>query len=398
MMTTNNLRRVFVAGYARTPIGSLGGSLSQIPVHKLAGPTILKALERSQVEKDEVDCLIFGQSLPAGCGPLPLQRVVVSTGINLNAKTHLVSNLCCGGLDAVTLGYELIKGGKDVCVVGAMESMSQSPFYLKSIRTEKHHLGNGLLNDSIVSDGYDYIVSNKELKRNNLMEQFCKRFKIPRVDLDAYVVNSFKRTANAYSDNLIQQELFPLIIQKKKNPITNEKTIIETDEMYKKYNLDDICNLSIDSVVTNRNIAPFADGACAIVLMSEQKINQLEINPLAQILTYDNASVYPSDAPLSISHSITKCLKRANKSSVDYHEINESSALDVVYNIRNLGLDESNVNINGGALSLGHPSSVSGSRILISLITVLKNFDMKLGCASINNYLGTSTSVIVENV
>ncbi|GAW82578.1 acetyl-CoA acetyltransferase [Plasmodium gonderi] len=398
MMLTNSLRKVFVVGYARTPFGSLSGSLSQIPVHKLASTTILKALERSQIEKDEIDSLIFGQSFPAGCGPLPLQRIVVASGINMNVKTYLINNMCCGGLDAVTIGYEIIKGGKDICIVGSMESMSQSPFYLKKLRTEKYHLGNNIINDSIVCDGYDYITNNKELKRNNNMELFCKKFKIPRVDLDTYVINSFKRAANAYSDNLIQQEMYPLIIQRKQSPLKNEKTIIDSDEIYKKCNIDDICNLSSESIVTNYNIAPFADGACAIVLMSERKINELELNPLAEIVTYDNASVYPSDFPLSISHSITKCLKKGNKSSVDYYEINESSALDVVYNMRNLNLDESNVNINGGALSLGHPSSVSGSRIFISLITVLKNFDMKFGCASINNYLGTSTSVIVENL
>ncbi|KAI4836771.1 acetyl-CoA acetyltransferase [Plasmodium brasilianum] len=397
-MIENSLRKVYVVGYARTPIGALCGSISQIPVHKLAIPTILKALERSQIEKNVVDCLVFGQSFSGGCGPLPLQKILVATGINIDAKTHLVSNLCCSGLDSITVGYEFIKGGKDVCVVGSMESMSQSPFFLKNLRTAKYNLGNNILYDTNLSDGYDYITNSKELKKDNMFELFCKKFKIPRVDLDEYVINSFKRTANAYSDNLIQQEIFPLIIQKKKNKLELEKTIIDSDEIYKKCSIDNICNLSSDSIVTNYNIAPFADGACAIILMSEKKINELELNPLAEIITYDNASVYPSDFPLSISHSITKCLKKINKSFVDYYEINESSALDVIFNMNNLNLDLSNVNLNGGSLSLGHPSAVSGSRIFISLITVLKNFDMKLGCASINNYLGSSTSIVLENV
>ncbi|SCP05774.1 acetyl-CoA acetyltransferase, putative [Plasmodium ovale] len=396
-MGSNNLRRVFVAGYARTPIGSLCGSISQIPVHKLAVPTILKALERSQLDKEFIDCLVFGQSFSTGCGPLPLQKIAIATGININAKTHLVNNLCCSGMDSITLGYDFIKGGKDVCIVGSMESMSQSPFFLKRLRTEKYNLGNILLNDSIINDGYDYICSNKELKKDNNMELFCEKYKIPRVDLDNYVINSFKRTANAYSENLIQQEIYPLIIKRKKK-LELEKIIIDSDEIYKKCNIDDICNLSTQSIVTNYNIAPFADGACAIVLMSEQKMNELELNPLAEIVTYDTAAVYPSDAPLSISYSIMKCLKKINKPSVDYYEINESSALDVVFNMRNLNLDPSNVNINGGSLSLGNPTAVSGSRIFISLITVLKNFDMKFGCASINNYMGASTSIVVENV
>ncbi|SCM04164.1 acetyl-CoA acetyltransferase, putative [Plasmodium chabaudi chabaudi] len=397
-MIASNVKKVFVAGYARTPIGSLCGSISQIPVHKLAIPTILKSLERSQIEKDIVDCVIFGQSFSSGCGPLPLQKILISTGINMNAKTHLINNLCCSGLDAVTLGYDLIRSGKDVCVVGSMESMSQSSFFLKKLRTETCKLGNVTFNDSIIHDGYEYISNNKELKKNNNMELFCKKHKIPRIDLDNYVINSYKRAANAYSENLIPQEIFPLIIQKKKNTLEYEKTVIDTDEIYKKCNIDNICNLSSENIITNYNIAPLADGACSIVLMSEDKINELGLNPLVEIVAYDNASVQSCDSPLSISYSILKCLKKINKSFVDYYEINESSALDVIFNVKNLGIDMSNVNINGGALSLGHPTAVSGSRILISLITILKNFDMKFGCASINNYLGSATSVVVENV
>ncbi|CRH01417.1 acetyl-CoA acetyltransferase, putative [Plasmodium relictum] len=396
-MLTSNLRKVFIVGYARTPIGSLCGSTSHIPVHKLASATILKAIERSQIEKDLIDCLIFGQSFSSGCGPLPLQKIIITTGLNINTKTYLINNLCCSGLDSVTLGYDLIKGGKDICIVGGMENMSQSPFFLKNLRTEKYNIGNNIFKDSITNDGYDFVINNKELKKNNNLELFCKKFKIPRIDLDEYVINSFKRTANAYSENLIQQEIFPLVIQKK-NKLDIEKSIVDSDEIYKKCNIDNICNLSNESIITNYNIAPFGDGACAIILMSEKKINELQLNPLAEIITYDNASVYPSDFPLSISYSIMKCLKTINKSFVDYYEINESSALNVIFNIQNLNLDISNVNINGGSLSLGNPTSVSGSRILVSLITVLKNFDMKFGCASINNYLGSSTSVLVENM
>ncbi|KYN94159.1 acetyl-CoA acetyltransferase, putative [Plasmodium reichenowi] len=396
-MLINNVRKVFIVGFARTPIGALGGCISHIPVHKLACATILKALERSQIEKEHVDCLIFGQSFSSGCGPVPLQKIAISTGMHINTKTYLVNNLCCSGLDSITIGYDLIRGGKDACVVGSMECMSQSPYFLKNLRTEKYSLGNNILRDSIIHDGYDFMVNNKELKTNNSMELFCKKYNIPRVDLDEYVINSFKRTASAYSENLIQQELFPLVIQKNKNKMQVEKSVIDSDEIYKNYNIDKICNLNSESIITNYNIAPFADGACALVLMSEQKLKELDINPIAEIITYDNASVFPDEFPFSIPYSIEKCLKKINKSFIDYYEINELSALSVIFAMKKLNIDLSNININGGALSLGHPTAVSGSRIVISLITVLKNYDMKLGCASINNYLGSSTSIIVEN-
>ncbi|VWU48822.1 acetyl-CoA acetyltransferase, putative [Hepatocystis sp. ex Piliocolobus tephrosceles] len=403
-MLISNTKKVFIVGYARTPIGALCGSLSQIPAHKLAATAILKAIERSQVEKECIDCVILGQSFSSGCGPLPLQKVLVSTGININAKTYSLNNLCCSGIDSVTLGTDLIRSGdKDVCIVGGIESMSQSSFFLKKLRTENYSIGNNILNDSIISDGYNYISNNKELIKNNNLDLFCKKYKIPRVDLDSYVIQSFKRTADAYNKNLIQQEIFPLIINKKKQTkkqsnLDSNKIIIEKDELFEKINIDNICNLSSDSIITNYNISPFGDGACIIILMSENKMNELNVNPIAEIIAHENASVYPEDAPLSTSYAIMKVLKKINKSSVDYYEINETTALDVVFNVNNLSLDITNVNLNGGSLAIGHPTAVSGARIITSLISVLKNYDMNFGCAAINSYLGSSTSIVVENV
>lgn len=401
-MLLNKLRKVYIVGYARTPFGALCGTISQVPIHKLASATILKALERSQVEPNQVEFLIFGNSFGVGSGPCPLQKIVIGTGLNVNTKTHVINNLCCSGLDSVTLGYELIRGGKDVCIVGGVENMSQSPFLLRNIRNENMHLGNTLCEDSLLSDGYDFILNHRGLKKNNVLELFCKKNKLPRVDLDEYVINSFKRATHAYSDNLIQQELFPLIIKKsdtqKKSGVESTKIIVNEDEWFRKYNIDKICNLASESLVTNYNIAPLGDGACAIVLMSEQKMKELQLNPIAEILTYEHASVYPSEFPLSISHSIIKCLQKINKKSVEYYEIHESSAMNVLFNIRNLNLDLSCVNLLGGSLSLGNPTAASGTKALMSLITVMKNYDMTYGCVSINNHLGSATSIIIENV
>lgn len=319
-----------------------------------------------------------------------------------------MNNLCCSGLDAVTLGCELIQGGKEICIVGGMENMSLSPFFLRNVRNEKYVLGNNCIEDNLVSDGYDYIINNKELKKNNHLESFCKKHEIPRVDLDEYTVNSFKRSANAYNEHLIQQELFPLIITKKERHInddkhvteirsTKKKHIIEEDELYTKLDIDKICNLNSETIITNYNIAPFGDGASILILISEDKLKELQIDPFVEIVHYDHAAVYPCDFPLSIYHSILKCLKKVSKNTVDYFEINESSALNVVYTLRKMQLDSSIVNINGGSLSLGNPTAASGCRIVLSLITVLKNFDMTFGCASIGTHLGTSTSLIIEN-
>lgn len=417
-----------MAGFARTPIGALGGVMSQVPAQRLATATILKALERSQIDKHLVDALILGQSFSTGCGPLPLQRILIASGLSMECKTHLVNNLCCSGMDAVTLGFDLIQGGKDVCIVGGVENMSLSPFYLRNVRNEKYDLGNNYIEDSLLSDGYDYVINKYELKKNNHLELFCRKYEIPRVDLDEYTINSFRRTANAYNENLIQQELFPLVIKKKERykkgnergedanastsvgvsisgmgfkgekESTKTKQIIEEDELYTKYDIDKICNLNSETIVTNYNTAPFGDGACILILISEDRIKELQIEPFVEIIHYEHTSVYPLDFPLSISHSILKCLKGAGKNTVDYFEINESSALNVLYNIQKLQLDTSIVNLNGGSLSLGNPTAVSGARILISLITVLKNYDMSFGCASIGTHLGTSTSLIIENV
>lgn len=407
--------------------------MSKVPAQRLATATILKALERSQIDKHLVDVLILGQSFSTGCGPLPLQRILITSGLSMECKTHLVNNLCCSGMDAVTLGFDLIQGGKDVCIVGGVENMSLSPFFLRNIRNEKYDLGNNYIEDSLLNDGYDYVINKHELKKNNHIELFCRKYEIPRVDLDEYTINSFRRTANAYNENLIQQELFPLIIKKKERYKTNKereenvstntnvgmhtnmnmdismgikgekesitkKQIIEEDELYTKYDIDKICNLNSETIITNYNIAPFGDGACVLILISEDKIKELQIEPFVEIVRYEHTSVYPMDFPLSISHSILKCLKAVDKNTVDYFEINESSALNVLYNIQKLQLDTSIVNLNGGSLSLGNPTAVSGARILISLITVLKNFDMSFGCASIGTHLGTSTSLIIENV
>lgn len=322
--------------------------------------------------------------------------------MNVNIKTHLINNLCCSGLDSVTLGYELIRSGKNVCVVGGVENMSQTPFYLRHVRSEKVLLGNTLCEDSLVSDGYNFMLNHVELKKNNVLEAFCKTYKIPRVDLDEYVINSFKRAAHAYSDNLIQQELFPLIIKKsetkKKEGIEYSKVIVNEDESFRKYNTDKICNLSCESLVTNYNTAPLGDGACALVLMSEQKLKELQLNPIAEIITYAHTSVYPSEFPLSVFYSITKCLQDINKTSVEYYEILESSSMNVLFNVQKLHLDLSYVNLLGGALSLGNPTAASGTKALLSLITVMKNYDMNLGCVAANNHLGSSTSIIIENV
>ena len=391
-------KEVYIVSAVRTPIGSFGGSLAPLSAVQLGAIAVKGALKQIQLEPHQVQELFFGNVISAGLAQAPATQVAVGAGLGYNIPCTLVNKVCASGMKSIMLGAQSIMlGQNDVVVAGGMESMSNIPYYLTKARYG-YKYGNGELLDGLTYDGLTDVYNHCAM--GVCADNTAKEMSITRQQQDAYAIQSYKRSAEAWKAGKFKEEVIPVEIIGKKGDVT----LFGEDEEYKNVNFDKIPGLkpvfTKEGTVTAANASTINDGAAAVVLMSKEKMQELGLKPIAKIRGFADAAHDPMWFTTAPALAIPKAMKMAgvNAKDVAYYEINEAvSAVAIANNIK-LGLDESKVNVNGGAVALGHPLGASGARITITLASVLKQNNASIGVAGICNGGGGASALVLEKV
>jgi acetyl-CoA C-acetyltransferase len=392
------MKEVYVISAVRTPIGSFGGSLSTLTAVELGAIAFKGAIQKAGVDPTLVQEVFVGNVISAGLRQAPATQVAVGAGLGYNIPCTLINKVCASGMKAVMVGAQSIMlGHNDVVVAGGMESMSNIPYYLLKARTG-YKFGNGELLDGLTYDGLTDVYNHCAM--GVCADNTAKEMKISRQDQDNYAINSYKRSAAAWAAGKFKDEIVGVEMTDKKG----NKTIFAEDEEYKNVNFEKVPALrpvfTKEGTVTAANASTLNDGASALVLMSKEKANELGLKPIAKILGFADAAHDPMWFTTAPSLAIPKAMKLAGVTpkDVSYYEINEAfSAVAIANNIK-LELDPEKVNVNGGAVALGHPLGSSGSRITGTLINVLKQNKASIGVAGICNGGGGASAIVIENM
>ena len=392
------MKEVYIISAVRTPIGSFGGSLASISAVKLGSIAFKGALEKSGIDPKNVQELFVGNVLSAGLGQAPATQVAAGAGLGFEIPCTLVNKVCASGMKAVMLGAQSIMlGQNDVVIAGGMESMSNIPYYLMKARTG-YKYGHGELLDGLQYDGLTDVYNHCAM--GVCADNTAKEMNISRADQDNYAISSYKRSASSWASGKFKEEIIGVEIADRKGNIS----VFNEDEEYKNVSFEKIPSLkpafTKDGTVTAANASTLNDGASALVLVSKEKAKELGLTPIAKIRGFADAAQEPMWFTTTPSLAIPKALAhaRVEQKDVGYFEINEAfSAVALANNIK-LGLDPNKVNVNGGAVALGHPLGSSGSRIITTLIQVLKQNKATLGVAGICNGGGGASAIVIENV
>ncbi len=392
------MKQVVIVSAVRTPIGSFGGTLSGMSATQLGSIAYKAAIEKAGISGKLIQEVYVGNVISSGLGQAPATQVAAGAGLGFEIPCTLVNKVCASGMKAVMLAAQSIMlGNQEVVIAGGMESMSNIPYYLMKARTG-YKYGNGELIDGLQLDGLTDVYNHCAM--GVCADNTAREMKITRQDQDAYAIGSYQRAASAWSSGKFKDEVIPVEIIDRKGNVT----IFKEDEEYKSVNFDKIPGLkpvfTKDGTVTAANASTLNDGASAIVLMSMEKAVELGIKPLARILGFADAAQDPMWFTTTPSIAIPKAIKQAGLASndVEYYEINEAfSAVAIANNIK-LGLNPDKVNVNGGAVALGHPLGSSGSRIIGTLLQVLKQNNGTIGVAGICNGGGGASAIVIENV
>jgi acetyl-CoA C-acetyltransferase len=390
-------KRVVIVSAVRTPIGSFMGGLSTITAPRLGAIAIKGALDKINLDPNLVDEVLMGNVVQAGTGQAPARQAAIYAGLPNTVACTTVNKVCASGMKAVMMAAQAIQAGDaEIVVAGGMENMSLIPHYVHMRNGTKFGpttLVDGLQKDGLV-DAYD----------NNAMgvcaDLCATEYEFSREDQDNYAIQSYERSAKAWEAGRFDQEIVPVSIpQRKGDPI-----IISKDEEFSNVKIDRIPTLNAvftkDGTVTAANASTINDGAAALILMSEEKAEALGLKPLAFIKSYADAAQEPKWFTTSPAKALPKALDKVGMtiSDVDFFEFNEAFAVVGLANSKILGLDNDKVNVNGGAVSLGHPLGCSGARIIVTLLNVLEQNNAKTGAAAICNGGGGASAIVIERI
>ena len=390
-------KTVYIISAVRTPIGSFMGCLSSIPATKLGSIAIEGALEHSGLKADQIDEVFMGNVLQAGVGQAPARQAALGAGLSNEVPCTTVNKVCASGMKSIMLGAQTILAGDNhIVVVGGMESMSQTPHYVDGRNGTK--FGNVVMYDGITKDGLLDVYNRVPM--GNCAETCAKEHNITREDQDNFAITSYTRAAEAWKAGKFDNEIVPVSVpQRKGDPV-----VISEDEEYKNVFLDKISSLrpafDKDGTITAANASTLNDGASALILASEEAVQKFGLKPIAKIVSYADAAQEPEWFTTAPAKAVPIALKKAGlqTSDVDFWELNQAFSVVGIANTKLLGLDPSKVDVNGGAVALGHPLGNSGSRIIVTLINVLKQNDGKIGGAGICNGGGGASAMIIENM
>lgn len=392
------MKEVVIVSAVRTPMGSFGGSLSSVPATTLGGVAIKGALEKVSLSADKVDEVYMGNVLQANLGQAPARQAAMAAGLTQEVPCTTINKVCSSGMKSIMLAAQSIMcGDNDIVIAGGMENMSSVPHYFAKGRNGQK-LGDMKLIDGLVKDGLTDVYNKVHM--GNCAELCAKEMNFSREQQDAFAIESYNRSASAWKNGKFKDEVVPVAVPQRRG----DDLIVSEDEEYKNVKMDKIPNLrpvfDKDGTVTAANASTLNDGAAALLLMSAEKAKELGLKPLAKIRSYADAAHQPEWFTTAPAKALPIALDKANLSTsdVDYFELNEAFSVVGLANIEKLGLDAAKVNVNGGAVSLGHPLGCSGARIIVTLLHVLQQNHAKVGAAGICNGGGGASAMVVEMI
>lgn len=391
------MKDVVIVAVARTPIGSFMGSLSNIPAPKLGAIAIKGALEKINLDPNKVDEVFMGNVVSSGLGQAPARQAAIFAGIPDTVPCTTVNKVCASGMKSIMLASQTIAlGDADIVVAGGMENMSSIPHYYHARKATKFgpaKMEDGMQKDGLV-DVYDQVAMGV------CADECATKYEFSREDQDNFAIESYKRSQEAWKSGKFNDEVVPVEIPQRRG----EPILFNEDEEYKNVKMEKIPALrpafTKEGTVTAANASTINDGGAALVLMSSEKAKELNLKPIAKIKSYADAAHEPKWFTTAPAKALPKALNKANLSidDIDYFEFNEAFSIVGLANMKILGLSDSNVNVNGGAVSLGHPLGVSGARIVIALTSILKQNEAKFGAAAICNGGGGASAMILEKI
>ena len=390
-------KKVVIVSAVRTPIGSFMGGLSSITAPKLGAAAIKGALEKIQLDPNLVNEVYMGNVVQAGVGQAPARQAAIFAGLSNEVACTTINKVCASGMKAVMLASQAIQcGDADIVIAGGMENMSLIPHYMNLRSGTK--FGPNTMVDGMQKDGLTDAYDNNAM---GVSADLCaNKYNISREEQDSFAIQSYKKSSEAWNSGKFNNEVIPVSVpQRKGDPI-----IISKDEEFSNVNLDKIPSLNPaftkEGTVTAANASTINDGAAALILMSEEKALSLNLKPLAYVRSYADAAQEPKWFTTSPAKALPIALKKAGltTSDVDFFEFNEAFSVVGLANSKILGLNNDKVNVNGGAVSLGHPLGCSGARIIVTLINVLEQNNAKIGAAAICNGGGGASAIVIEKI
>tara|TARA_B110000459_G_C16615293_1_gene498475 strand:+ start:251 stop:1426 length:1176 start_codon:yes stop_codon:yes gene_type:complete len=391
------MKEVYIVSAVRTPIGSFLGSLSSVPATKLGAAAIKGAISKANISVDVVDEVFMGNVLQANVGQAPARQAAIFAGLNATVPCTTINKVCASGMKSIALGAaSIIAGDNDCVVVGGMENMSQVPHYMNARVSNK--LGDVKMIDGMVKDGLTDVYNKVHM--GVCAEKCATENNITREDQDAFTIESYNRSAAAWDAGKFNDEIVPVEVPQRRG----DAIIVDRDEEYSAVKMEKIPTLrpvfDKEGTITAANASTLNDGASALVLMSKEKLDELGLTAIAKVVSYADAAQESEWFTTAPSIAVPKALKKANLSvaDIDYWELNQAFAVVGIANSQKLGLNPAKVDVNGGAVSLGHPLGNSGSRIIVTLINVLKQNGGKLGAAGICNGGGGASAMVIENI
>lgn len=390
-------KEVYIISAVRTPIGSFGGSLSTVPAPMLGAAAIKGAIAKAGIKPEVIDEVFMGNVLQANLGQAPARQAAIFAGITNDVTCTTVNKVCASGMKSLSLAAQsILCGDNDVVVAGGMENMSMVPHYFNARIATK--LGDVTMTDGMVKDGLTDVYN--QVHMGVCADKCATENNISREDQDNFAIESYKRAAAAWDAGKFDNEIVPVEVPQRRG----DAIIVSKDEEYSNVMLEKIPQLRAvftkEGTVTAANASTLNDGASALILMSKEKAEELGVKPIAKLIGYGDAAHEPEWFTTAPSKAVPVALKRANLTiaDIDYWELNQAFAVVGIYNTKKLGLDPAKVDVNGGAVALGHPLGNSGSRIIVTLINVLKQNGGKYGAAGICNGGGGASAMVIENV
>jgi len=392
------MKEVVIVAAVRTPMGSFGGILSSVAAPKLGAAAIKGALNKINLDPALVQEVIMGNVLQANLGQAPARQAALAAGLPQDVPCTTVNKVCASGMKALMMAAQSIKSGdNDIVVAGGMENMSAVPYYMDKARNG-YRLGDGTIIDGLVKDGLTDVYNKVHM--GVCAEKCADEMDFSREEQDRFALTSYERSAAAWKAGKFSEEIVPVEVPQRRG----DAIVVTQDEEYSKINTEKFLKLRTvfkkDGTITAGNASTINDGASALVLMSADKAVELGISPLAKITSYADAAHQPEWFTTAPAKAVPVALSKAGLTTkdVDYWELNEAFAVVGLANVKKLELDAAKVNVNGGAVSLGHPLGNSGSRIIVTLLNVLKQNGGKYGAAGICNGGGGASAMVIENV
>ena len=392
------MKEVVIASAVRTPMGSFGGCLSSVSATKLGSAAIKGAIEKAGIDSRIVNEVFMGNVLQANLGQAPARQAAIFAGLSKDVPCTTINKVCSSGMKSIMIAAQtILSGDNDVVIAGGMENMSSVPHYMDKSRTGQK-LGDMKLIDGLVKDGLTDVYGRVHM--GVCAETCAKDMEFSREEQDAFAIESYNRSSQSWKDGKFANEIVPVEVPQRRG----DALIISEDEEYKNVRMEKIPALrpvfDKEGTITAANASTLNDGASALVLMSAEKAAELNITPLAKIRSYADAAQEPEWFTTAPAKALPIALGKAglSTSDVDYYELNEAFSVVGLANMKILDLDASTVNVNGGAVSLGHPLGSSGSRIIVTLINVLKQNNGKIGAAGICNGGGGASAIVIELV